>query len=96
MIMPTLVGFGTFAALREEQISEKISRRIVGRPRVCARRANAQDTLMIGKTSSAVAMKYARPTTPRRANAAKDTFQPVMPSFGLVRTQSPHSNQRPA
>jgi len=25
--MPTLVGFGTFAALREEQISEKISRR---------------------------------------------------------------------
>jgi hypothetical protein len=75
MIMPTQVGFGTFAALREEQISEKISRRIVGRPGVCARRANAQDTLMIGKTSSAVAMKYARPTTPRRANAAKDTFQ---------------------
>jgi hypothetical protein len=27
--MPTLVGFGTFAALREEQISEKISRRIL-------------------------------------------------------------------
>ena len=24
--MPTLVGFGTFAALPEEQISEKISR----------------------------------------------------------------------
>jgi len=27
--MPTLVGFGTFAALSEEQISEKISRRIL-------------------------------------------------------------------
>jgi len=27
--MPTLVGFGTFAALREEQISEKVSRRIL-------------------------------------------------------------------
>ena len=28
-IMPTLVGFGTFADLPEEQISENISRRIV-------------------------------------------------------------------
>jgi hypothetical protein len=27
--MPTLVGFGTFAVLLEEQISEKISRRIL-------------------------------------------------------------------
>jgi hypothetical protein len=27
--MPTLVGFGTFAALPEEQISKKISRRIL-------------------------------------------------------------------
>ena len=27
--MSTLVGFGTFAALPEEQISEKISRRIL-------------------------------------------------------------------
>ena len=27
--MATLVGFGTFAALPEEQISEKISRRIL-------------------------------------------------------------------
>jgi hypothetical protein len=27
--MPTLVGFGTFAALPEEHISEKISRRIL-------------------------------------------------------------------
>ena len=27
--MPTLVGFGTFAALPEERISEKISRRIL-------------------------------------------------------------------
>jgi len=27
--MPTVVGFGSFAALREEQISEKISRRIL-------------------------------------------------------------------
>ena len=27
--MPTLVGFGTFAALVEEQISEKISRRVL-------------------------------------------------------------------
>ena len=27
--MPTLVGFGTFAALAEEEISEKISRRIL-------------------------------------------------------------------
>jgi hypothetical protein len=28
-VMPRLVGFGTFAALLEEQISEKISRRIL-------------------------------------------------------------------
>ena len=28
-VMPTLVGFGAFAALPEEQISEKISRRIL-------------------------------------------------------------------
>src|SRR5262245_46037797 len=28
-VMPTLVGFNTFAALPEEQISEKISRRIL-------------------------------------------------------------------
>jgi hypothetical protein len=48
--MPTLVGFGTFAALPEEQISEKISRRILsgdqgmlvwwsigGPPRKCVR-----------------------------------------------------------
>jgi hypothetical protein len=27
--MPTLVGFGTFAALPEERISDKISRRIL-------------------------------------------------------------------
>src|SRR5262245_60403938 len=54
----------------------------VGRPRVCARRANAQDAPMIGKTSRVVAMKYARPTTPRTANTAKDTFSTVMPSFG--------------
>ena len=27
--MPTLVGFGTFAALSEERISDKISRRIL-------------------------------------------------------------------
>jgi hypothetical protein len=27
MFTPTLVGFGTFAALPEEQINEKISRR---------------------------------------------------------------------
>jgi Transposase, Mutator family len=30
-VMPTLVGFGTFAALFEEQISEKISRRVLPR-----------------------------------------------------------------
>ena len=28
-VMPTLLGFGTFAALPEEQISKKISRRIL-------------------------------------------------------------------
>src|SRR5262245_55251813 len=28
-VMPTLVGFGTFAALSEERISDKISRRIL-------------------------------------------------------------------
>jgi quercetin dioxygenase-like cupin family protein len=28
-VMPTLVGFSTFAALHEEQISEKISRRVL-------------------------------------------------------------------
>ena len=39
---------------------------------------------MIGKTSRAVAMKYARPTTPKTANTAKDSFSTVMPSFGLM------------
>jgi hypothetical protein len=39
---------------------------------------------MIGKTSRVVAMKYARPTTPRTANTAKDTFSTVMPPFGLM------------
>jgi hypothetical protein len=34
---------------------------------------------MIGKTSRVVAMKYARPTTPRTANTAKDTFSPKTP-----------------
>jgi hypothetical protein len=29
-------------------------------------------------------MKYARPTTPRTANTAKDTFSTVMPFFGLM------------
>ena len=43
-----------------------------------------QDALMIGKTSRAVAMKCARPTTPSTANAAKDTVSTVMPSFGLM------------
>src|SRR5260370_16632801 len=33
---------------------------------------------MIGKTSRVVAMKYARPTTPRTADTAKDTFSTVM------------------
>ena len=28
-VMPTLLGFGTFAALPEERISDKISRRIL-------------------------------------------------------------------
>jgi hypothetical protein len=36
---------------------------------------------MIGKTSRAVAKKYARPTTPKTANTAKDTFSTV-PSLG--------------
>ena len=39
---------------------------------------------MIGKTPRAVAVKYARPTTPRTANTAKDAFSTVMPSFGLM------------
>jgi hypothetical protein len=39
---------------------------------------------MIGKTSRVVAMKYARPTTLRTANTAKDTFSRAMPSFGLM------------
>jgi hypothetical protein len=37
---------------------------------------------MIGKTSRAVAMNYARPKTPKTANTAKDTFSTVMPSLG--------------
>ena len=50
---------------------------------------NAQDVLMIGKTPRAVAVKYARPTTPRTANVAKDIFSMVIPrvcrlSFGLM------------
>jgi len=44
--------------------------------------SNAQDALMIGKTSRAVAMKYARQTMPKTANTAKDTFSTVMPSLG--------------
>ena len=44
---------------------------------------------MIGKTPRVVAVKYARPTTPKTANTAKDTFSTVMPrvcrlSFGLM------------
>ena len=44
---------------------------------------------MIGKTPRAVAVKYARPTTPRTANVAKDIFSMVIPrvcrlSFGLM------------
>jgi len=44
---------------------------------------------MIGKTPRAVAVKYARPTTPRTPNTSKDTFSMVMPSvfrmsFGLM------------
>jgi len=44
---------------------------------------------MIGKTSRAVAMKCARPTTPSTANTAKETFSTVTPrvcrlSFGLM------------
>jgi hypothetical protein len=44
--------------------------------------SNAQDALMIGKTPRAVAMKYDRPTTPKTANTAKDTFSTVVPSLG--------------
>ena len=39
---------------------------------------NAQDALMIGKTPRAVAVTNARPTTPRTANTAKDTFSTIM------------------
>jgi hypothetical protein len=44
---------------------------------------------MIGKTSRAVAVTNARPTTPRTANTAKDTFSTVIPRvcclcFGLM------------
>jgi hypothetical protein len=44
---------------------------------------------MIGKTPRVIAVKYARPTTPKTANTAKDTFSTVMPrvcrlSFGLM------------
>jgi hypothetical protein len=48
--------------------------------RRCAR--NAYHELMIGKTSRAVAKKYARPTTPKTANTAKDTFSTVMRPVG--------------
>jgi hypothetical protein len=44
--------------------------------------SNAQDALMIGKTSRAVAMKYARPTTPKTANTAKDTFSTAKAPLG--------------
>jgi hypothetical protein len=56
--------------------------------------SNAQDALMIGKTSRAVAMKYARPTTPKTANTAKDTFSTVMPSFGLMGSVFHFSDQQ--
>jgi len=47
---------------------------------------------MIGKTSRAVAKKYARPTTPKMANTAKDTFSTVMPSSGLRSAIAPQYN----
>ena len=80
----SVASFGTLGRSRAADFLLWSARAGAGRPRVCARRANAQDALMIGKTSRAVAMKYARPTTPRTANTAKDTFSTVMPSFGLM------------
>jgi hypothetical protein len=52
------------------------------RHRGCGEASNAQDALMIGKTASDVAMKYARPKRPKTANIAKDTFSTVVPSLG--------------
>ena len=69
----------------------------VGRPPIMEEEceaSNAQDALMIGKTSRAVAMKYARPTTPKTANTAKDTFSTVMPSFGLMGSVFHFSDQQ--
>ena len=79
----SVASFGTLGRSRAADFFLWSARAGAGRPRVCARRANAQDALMIGKTSRAVAMKYARPTTPRTANTDKDTFSTVMPSFGI-------------
>jgi hypothetical protein len=50
---------------------------------------NAQDALTIGKTPRAVAVTNAKPTAPRTANTAKDTFSKIIPSvcclsFGLM------------
>ena len=60
---------------------------------------NAQDVLMIGKTPRTVAVKYARPTTPRTANTAKDIFSMVISrvcrlSFGLMGGVSYFSEQQ--
>jgi hypothetical protein len=69
------------------------SRRLSGTTIVSAKwrksLVDAQDALMIGKTSRAVAVTNARPTTPRTANTAKDTFSTVIPRvccfcFGLM------------
>src|SRR6516162_2060831 len=79
----SVASFGTLGRSRAADFFLWSARAGAGRPRVCARRANAQDALMIGKTSRAVAMKYARPITLRTANTAKDTFSMVMPSFGI-------------
>jgi hypothetical protein len=49
---------------------------------------------MIGKTSRAVAMKQARPTTPKTANTAKDTFSTAkasLDSWGCVFIQTSKS-----
>src|SRR2546421_10783604 len=49
--MATLVGFGTFAALPEEEISEKISRRILSGDKACLSGGASGPASMLSRTS---------------------------------------------
>src|SRR5262249_11881690 len=70
MLMPTLVGFGTFADVLEEQISEKISRRILSgnqgmivwwsiRARVCVEPHSHANEQIVGRRKGKMEFRLA-------------------------------------